>query len=296
MCNLSEAVVRADDDIGDLVEKVKTATWIGVIQSTFTNFPFLRPEWKKNCEEERLIGVSLTGQLDNPEILTEQVLKQLKKVVLKTAKHAAELLEINVPKSYTCTKPSGTVSQVVDSASGCHPRFSKYHIRRYRISKADPLFMMLKDQGVKFKPEVGQTMDNATTMVLEFPVKAPDKAITVKDWDCMKQLEWYLKVQKNWSTHNVSNTVYVSKNDWLKVGTWVYDHFDDIVGVSFLPMDDHNYELAPYEDITKDHYDELLKEFPKIDFNKLGEYENKTGDKTEAAKTFSCVGDRCELK
>jgi len=295
-CNLSEAVVRADDDVEDLVEKVKTATWLGVIQSTFTHFPFLRDTWKKNCEEERLIGVSLTGQLDNPEILTEQVLKQLKKVVLKTAKHAAGLLDINVPKSYTCTKPSGTVSQVVDSASGCHPRFSKYHIRRYRISKADPLFLMLKDQGMTFKPEVGQTLDNATTVVLEFPVESPDKAITVKEWDCMKQLDWYLKVQKNWSTHNVSNTVYVSKSDWLKVGSWVYDHFDDIVGISFLPVDDHMYELAPYEEITKEVYEELLKGFPKIDFDQLGKYENQTGDKTEAAKTYACTGSSCELK
>lgn len=296
MCNLSEAVIREDDDIGDLVEKVTTATWLGVIQGTFTHFPFLRAEWKKNCEEERLIGVSLTGQLDNPEILSEQVLKQLKKVVIKVAKHAADILKVNVPKAYTCTKPSGTVSQVVDSASGCHPRFAKYYIRRYRISSSDPLFHLMRDQGINYKPENGQTEDNATTMVVEFPIKAPEKAITTKTWGSMDQLNWYLKVQKNWSTHNVSNTVYVKRDEWLKIGSWVYDHFDEIVGISFLPLDDHKYDLAPYEEINEDKYHKMLKEFPKLDFSVLGEYEKAAGDRTEVAKTYACVGDKCELK
>ena len=295
-CNLSEAVIRSDDDIGDLVEKVKTATWLGVIQSTFTHFPYLRNIWKKTCEEERLIGVSLTGQLDNAEILSEQVLKQLKKVVIKTAKHASDILKITCPKAYTTSKPSGTVSQVVDAASGCHPRYSKFYIRRYRISRIDPLFRLMKEQGAPFKPEVGQTLEDGTTMVLEFPIKAPDKAITIDKWDCMKQMEWYLKLQKNWSTHNVSNTVYVKNNEWIKVGAYVYEHFDEIIGMSFLPHDDHKYELAPYEPITEETYEKLLKNFPKIDFSKLHEYEKETGDKTEAAKTLACTGDRCELK
>ena len=297
MCNLSESVVRADDDIGDLVEKVTTATWLGVIQSTFTHFPFLRPEWKKNCEEERLIGVSLTGQMDNPEILSEQVLKQLKKVVIKIAKHASEILKVSCPKAYTCTKPSGTVSQVVDSASGCHTRFAKFYIRRYRISSSDPLFHLMRDQGIEYKPENGQTEDNATTMVVEFPIKSPDKAITNKTWTSMDQLNWYLKVQKNWSTHNVSNTVYVKHDEWIKIGAWVYDHFDEIVGISFLPLDDHKYELAPYEEINEDKYNKLLSAFPKLDFSVLGEYEKLAGDKTEVAKTFACSSkEGCELK
>lgn len=296
MCNLSEAVVRADDDIGDLVEKVKTATWIGVIQATFTNFPFLRPEWKKNCEEERLLGVSLTGQLDNPEILTEQVLKQLKKVAIKTAKHASDILKIPCPKAYTCVKPSGTVSQVVDSASGCHPRYSKFYIRRYRISSSDPLFQLLRDQGVNYKPENGQTEDNATTFVLEFPIKAPDKAITTSNWSSTQQLDWYLKLQKNWSTHNVSNTCYVKRDEWLKIGSWVLDNFADVVGISFLPLEDHKYTLAPYEEIDEKTYEQLLKEFPRLDFSVLGEYEKLAGDKTEAAKTLACTGNACELK
>jgi len=295
-CNLSEAIVRSDDDISDLVEKVKTAAWLGIIQSTFTYFPYIRNIWKKNCDEERLIGVSLTGQLDNPAILTDEVLRQLKKVVIKTAKHASEILKINTPKAFTCSKPSGTVSQVVDSASGCHPRYAKYYIRRYRISKADPLYLLMKDQGLKCHPEVGQKSDNATTMVLEFPIKSPDKAITITDWSAIKQLEWYLKVQKNWSTHNVSNTVYVKNDEWIKIGAWVYDHFNEIVGISFLPLDDHRYELAPYQEISEKEYDELMEKFPKIDFSKLVEYENNTGDKTEAAKTMACESDKCVLK
>jgi len=295
-CNLSEAVVRSGDDIGDLVEKVKTAAWLGVIQSTFTYFPYLRKQWKKNCEEERLIGVSLTGQLDNAEILTDQVLSQLKKIAIKTAKHASDILSINCPKAYTCTKPSGTVSQVVDSASGCHPRYSKHYIRRYRISKSDPLFQLMKDQGVKVYPEVGQDKDNATTFVVEFPIKAPDKAITIENWSSMDQLNWYLRVQKNWSTHNVSNTVYVRRDEWLKLGSWVYDHFDEIVGITFLPVDDHNYQLAPYETISEEMYIDMLSKFPKIDFTKLVDYEKKSGDKTEVAKTYSCTGNACELK
>lgn len=295
LCNLSEAVIRPDDDISDLVEKVKTATWLGILQSTFTHFPFVRNKWKKNCEEERLIGVSLTGQLDNPAILTDEVLNQLKKVVVRTAKHASKILEINAPAAFTCTKPSGTVSQVVDSASGCHPRYSKYYIRRYRISKADPLFKLMAEQGLKYYPEVGQTLDNATTMVVEFPIESPKTCVTRDKWSCIDQLEWYLKVQKNWSTHNVSNTVYVKQDEWVKVGNWVYEHFDDIVGVSFLPYEDHHYKMAPYEEINEEIYKKMVKDFPELDFTILGEYESETGDTTEVAKTLACTGNSCEL-
>jgi len=295
-CNLSEVVVRANDDISDLVDKVKTAAWIGVIQSSYTHFPNLRNKWRKNAESEKIIGVSLTGQLDNADILTNEVLNQLKKVVIKTAKHAAKILGINEPVAFTCVKPSGTVSQVVNSASGCHPRFSKYYIRRYRISTSDPLFHLLRDQGVPYHVEVGQKKDNATTMVLDFPVKSPEDCIVKNEWDCMKQLEWYLRLQNNWSTHNVSNTVYVKNSEWLKVGNWVYENFDDIVGISFLPFDDHAYELAPYEEINEEEYSKLMETFPTIEFEKLGEYEKATGDKTEAAKELACSAGSCEIK
>jgi ribonucleoside-triphosphate reductase len=295
-CNLSEAVVRSTDDISDLVEKVKTAAWLGVIQSTYTHFPFLRTRWARNCNEERLIGVSLTGQLDNPSILSAEVLDQLRKVVERTAKHAATKLGINVPAAYTCVKPSGTVSQVVDASPGVHPRWSRYYIRRYRIAKTDPLFKLMVDQGMPFNPEVGQTKNNFTTAVFEFPVESPKTSVFRSDWGAMKQLEWYQKVQLNWSTHNVSNTVYVKPDEWLKVGSWVYDNWDDVVGISFFPFDGSSYELAPYEDITEEKYRQLVKVFPKLDFTKLGEYERQTGDTTTVAQELACSGDKCDIR
>ena len=295
MCNLSEVVVRESDDISDLVEKVKTATWLGVIQSTYTHFPFLRKIWEENCNEERLIGVSLTGQLDNPEILTPQVLSQLKKVVKRTAKHAAKKLGINIPAAFTCVKPSGTVSQVVDAAPGVHPRWSKYYIRRYRIAKLDPLLAMLVDQGMKFSVESGQTLDNFTTAVVDFPVESPDTAITRDKWNAITQLEWYLRVQSSWSTHNVSNTVYVKDEEWLKVGNWVYDHWDDIVGIAFFPYDGGKYDLAPYEEIDESTYNKLVEEFPKIDFSNLSKYEQETGDMTKVAQELACTAGNCDV-
>lgn len=295
-CNLTEAVVRSTDDISDLVEKVKTAAWLGVIQSTYTHFPFLRPRWARNCNEERLIGVSLTGQLDNPHILSEEVLGQLRKVAERTTKHAANKLGINPPAAYTCVKPSGTVSQVVDASPGVHPRWSKYYIRRYRIAKSDPLFRMMIDQGMPFNPENGQTKNNFTTAVFEFPTKSPMTSIFKDNWGAMEQLEWYRKVQMNWSTHNVSNTVYVKPDEWLKVGSWVYEHWEDVVGISFFPHDGGKYELAPYEEITEEKYNELMKAFPKLDFSKLGDYEKQTGDTTTVAQELACSGDQCEIK
>lgn len=295
-CNLSEVVVRATDDISDLVEKVKTATWMGVIQSTFTHFPFLRNRWARNCNEERLIGVSLTGQLDNPEILSANVLSQLKKVVERTAKHAAGKLGINTPAAYTTTKPSGTCSLVTDASPGVHPRWSKFYIRRFRIAKSDPLFQLMVDQGMPFNPENGQSKANYTTAVFEFPVKSPEKAITRNEWDAMKQLEWYLKVQKNWSTHNVSNTVYVKDDEWIKVANFVYEHWSEIVGVSFFPYAGGDYAQAPYQEITEEQYNEMVKKFPKLDFTKLHEYESKTGDVTEVGHEFACSAGQCDVK
>jgi ribonucleoside-triphosphate reductase len=295
LCNLTEVIVRADDDISDLVEGVRTATWLGVMQSTFTHFPFLRKEWRKNCEEERLIGVSLTGQLDNPDILTPQVLKQLKRVVERTAKHAAKKLGINPPVAYTLVKPSGTVSQLVDCAPGVHPRWSKYYIRRYRIATTDPVYHAMLAQGVKFKPEVGQSVDNMTTAVFEYPVESPDGAVTRENWTAIDQLEWYLKVQKNWSTHNVSNTVYVKPDEWLMVGEWVYKNWDGIVGISFFPHDGGRYELAPYESIDEETYKKMVAEFPAVDFGKLGDYEKETGDTTSVAQEFACSAGKCDV-
>ena len=245
-CNLSEVVVRAEDDLDTLLDKVETATWLGVIQSSFTNFPYLRETWKKNCDKECLLGVSLTGQMDNPSILSSDALKALKSRVIRISRKASGILNTKMPTATTCVKPSGTVSQLVDSASGVHPRYSQYYIRRYRISANDPLFKMMKDVGVPCSPENGQTEEDANTWVLEFPVKSPEGCITRKDVTALDQLSHYKNLQHNWCEHNASMTVYVRDDEWFEVGNWVYKNWDIINGVAFLPYDGGHYNLAPY--------------------------------------------------
>lgn len=328
-CNLSEVVARAEDDIDTMLEKIETATWMGIIQACFTNFPYLNPNWAKNCQEERLLGVSITGQMDAPRLFTPEAAKAYKSRAVKVAKKAAEVMGIPMPAAITCVKPSGTVSQLVDSASGLHPRFSKYYIRRYRISAGDPLFRMVRDQGVPASPENGQrkqdyvkaiklydaaenkvegmkqaksvcpifdldgwTPDKVNTWVVSFPVAAPKNAITVEDVTALDQLEWYKKIQKNWCEHNASITVYVRNEEWLSVGDWVYKNWEIVNGVSFLPLDDSMYEQAPYEKITKEEFDKMSKTFPKIDYSQLGRYE--TEDNTEGAKSLACQSGACE--
>lgn len=296
LCNLSEVVIRAEDDLDSLLDKVETATWLGAIQSTFTNFPYLSKEWEKNANEERLLGVSLTGQMDNPELLTKDVLKALKQKAVKVAKHAAQKLEINVPAAITCVKPSGTVSQLVDSSSGLHPRYAEYYIRRYRISSTDPLFKMLKKQGIKMSPENGQEdlpINEVTTWVISFPIKAPKNCITKDSLTAIQQLEHYKKIQSNWCEHNASMTTYVKSDEWIEVGAWVYNNWESVNGVSFLPNDGGKYKQAPYEELTKEQYEKLVAKTPKIDYSELSKFELE--DNTEGAKSFSCTGDRCEI-
>ena len=292
-CNLSEVVVRADDDLDSLLDKVETATWLGVIQTTFTYFPYLRKEWKKNCDVERLLGVSLTGQMDNPSIMNSEALKALKSRVIRISRKAAKLLGINVPVATTCVKPSGTVSQLVDSASGVHPRYSEYYIRRYRIAARDPLFKLMRDSGIKASPEVGQKKKDATTWVLEFPVKSPEGCLTRKDLTALDQLKHYKNLQHNWCEHNASMTVYVRDDEWFEVGNWVYQNWDIINGVSFLPYDGGKYELAPYEEIDARTYERLIKKLPRIDYKQLSKYE--LDDNTQGKAEYACVGDKCEI-
>lgn len=296
LCNLSEVVIRHNDDMDDLLEKVETATWIGAIQSTFTYFPYLSKEWEKNCKEERLLGVSLTGQMDNPKILGEEGLRLLKAKAIKVAKKASEILKINMPTAITCTKPSGTVSQLVDSASGIHPRFAKYYIRRYRISANDPLFKMIRDQGIKVSPENGQEdlpEDKISTYVVSFPIKAPKGSIIKDDMTAIEQLEWYKKIQTNWCEHNASMTVYVKDEEWFEVGNWVYQNMDIINGVSFLPFDGGKYKQAPYEEITEEKYNKLMENFKQIDYSQLSKYEQE--DNTEGSKSLACTSDKCDI-
>jgi ribonucleoside-diphosphate reductase alpha chain len=289
-CNLTEVVIRDDDDEDSVRDKITTAVWLGIIQCCFTYFPHLRPEWKKNCEEERLLGVSLTGCADNLELLQPEVLRMWKKHALKVARQAAETMEIAVPAAVTTVKPSGTVSQMCDCASGMHSRWSEYYIRRVRISAHDPLLQMMKDQGFKILP----APENNDTLVLEFPIKAPVGCKTTRDDSALGQLEWYKRLVENWAEHNVSCTVYVRDDEWLDVTKFVYDNFDIINGVSFFPYEEHSYEMAPYEEIDAETYNLMVTQMPTLDFSQLPKYEDR--DMTTGHYELACSGNSCELQ
>jgi len=295
-CNLTEVVIRGTDTEKDLERKVRLATILGTIQSTFTKFPYLRKVWQKNTEEERLLGVSMTGIMDN--VLTngkkgdlKALLERLREVAVETNKEWAEKLGIPVSAAITCVKPSGTVSQLVDSASGIHARHNPYYIRTVRGDNKDPLTQFMKDQGIPSEPCVYK---GDTTTVFNFPVKSPDGAITRTQMTAVEQLEMWLIYQRHWCEHKPSVTVSVKKDEWLEVGNFVYEHFDEMSGVSFLPFDDHIYQQAPYQDIGKSEYEQLLSMMPeRIDWSLLQEYEKEDG--TKSSQTFACTGDVCEI-
>ena len=295
MCNLTEVIAREDDDLSSLMDKIRIASIIGTYQSKLTDFPYLSPEWKKNCDEERLLGVSITGQMDCKTLRNKNVLDGLKKHAIKTNKKYAQKFGISQSTSITCTKPSGTVSQLVNSSSGAHPRYAKYYIRRIRIASSDPLFKMMKDIGVPYHPENGQEESTANTFVLEFPVKSPKGAITRHDMTAIEQLDYWKLVKTNYAEHTVSTTVYVGEFEWVKVANWLWENWGNISGLSFLPKEDndHIYNLAPYEEINKIQYDKLSKEFPIIDFSLLSEYEKD--DMTTGAKDAACASGSCEI-
>lgn len=292
-CNLSEVVARTDDTEETLLRKIRIATIIGTYQSTLTYFPYLSKEWKKNCEKERLLGVSITGQWDSEKARDPKILEKMKKIAIETNKKYAKRFGVGQSTCITCVKPSGTVSQTVDCASGMHPRHAPYYIRRIRISATDGLFKMLKDQGVPYYPEVGQTLLTATTFVLEFPVKSPDNAICKNDVDAIAQLEHWKIVKKHYTEHNPSVTVSVGDDEWLSVAYWVYENWDLVGGLSFLPRSNHVYKLAPYEAITKEKYEEMKKRLGDLDFSKIFTYEKE--DETEVKRELACVGGLCEV-
>ncbi|MEX2007920.1 MAG: ATP cone domain-containing protein [Candidatus Spechtbacterales bacterium] len=292
-CNLSEVICRDGDTEESLLRKMRLATMLGTYQSSLTNFQFLSKEWKENCEEERLLGVSLTGQWDTPVVRDEKLLKKLRDESIKVNKKYAKKMGINPSSAITCVKPSGTVSQLTDAASGMHPRHAAYYIRRVRISATDPLFHMLRDQKFPYQPEVGQPADSATTFVLEFPVKAPEKAITKNDLTALDQLEHWKLVKENYTEHNPSVTISVGEDEWIQTANWIYDNWDIIGGLSFLPRSDHHYQLAPYEEITKERYEEMVAKLPDVDFAEIVTYEQE--DKTQGAKELACVGGVCEI-
>ncbi len=291
-CNLSEVVARADDTRESLLRKTRIATMIGTYQSTLTNFPYLSKEWKKNCEEERLLGVSITGQWDCPVVRNAEMLREMRDMAIEVNKEYAKRFGINQSASVTCVKPSGTVSQLVDSASGLHTRYAPYYIRRIRIASTDSLFKMLKDQKIPFYPEVGQYGDSVSTYVLEFPVKAPDGSKFKNDLSAIEQLEYWKMVKENYTEHNPSVTISVGENEWIAVANWVYENWDMTGGLSFLPREDHVYALAPYEEITEEKYNELISKFPTLDFSQLVIYER--ADETQGAKELACAGGGCE--
>ncbi len=292
-CNLSEVVARADDTEESLLRKVRIATILGTYQSTLTYFPYLSKEWRKNCEKERLLGVSITGQWDSKLARDPKILEKMKQVAIDTNKKYAKHFGIEQSTCITCVKPSGTVSQTVDCSSGMHPRHSPYYIRRVRISATDALFKMLKDQGVPYYPEVGQTLENASTYVLEFPVKAPDGAICKDDINAITQLEHWKVVKQHYTEHNPSVTVSIGDDEWLRVANWVYENWDLVGGLSFLPRSNHVYQLAPYEAITKEKFEEMSKRLGNLDFSKIVTYEKD--DETEVKRELACVGGLCEV-
>ena len=295
-CNLTEVVIRATDSYDDLERKVRMASILGTIQSTYTKFPYLRKVWQRNTEDERLLGVSLTGIMDNPLTTTQnhglsKTLEKLREVAVETNIDLSKRLGINPSAAITCVKPSGTVSQLVDSASGIHARHSNYYIRTVRGDNKDPLTLFMADQGIPNEPCV---MKPEQTTVFSFPVKAPSGAVVTEDMTAIEQLETWLMYQRHWCEHKPSVTINVRKDEWFGVGAFVYKHFDEMSGVSFLPYNEHTYQQAPYQEITKEQYEESLSQMPKaVDFFKLKEYEKQ--DNTAGSQTMACTGDVCEM-
>ena len=292
-CNLTEVVVRPTDTEKTLANKVRLASILGTIQSTFTDMPYLRPIWRKNTEEERLLGVSLTGIMDN-EITSnpsKKLLNKLRDTAIQTNRDYAEQFGISASAAITCVKPSGTVSQLVDSASGIHARHSEYYIRTVRGDNKDPLTQFLTDAGIPAEPCV---MKPDSTTVFSFPTKSPDNAVTRNDMTALEQLELWKTYALEWCEHKPSVTITVRDEEWLNVGAWVFDNFDICSGVSFLPHSDHTYAQAPYQDCDKATYKEAAAKMPKkIDWAKLSDYEQE--DNTAGSQTLACSGDSCEI-
>lgn len=294
-CNLSEVVIRPNDDLNSLKRKVRVATFLGTIQSTFTDFTYLRSVWKRNCEEERLLGVSLTGIMDNEVTSGAKSLNtlsawldELRNVAVSSNKEYAEKLNINPSTAITCVKPSGTVSQLVDCSSGIHPAYSKYYIRTVRADIKDPLCNLMKNAGVPCEPDV--TKPNSV-LVFSFPRKSPDTSVLRNEITAIDQLELYLTYKKFWTEHNPSITVYVRENEWADVCAWVYNHFTEVGGISFLPYSDHVYAQAPYQEITEEEYYKALENFP----TEIAWDMNELEDNTSGSQELACTAGGCEI-
>lgn len=292
-CNLTEVIARYEDTEESLLRKIRIATILGTYQATLTKFPYLSREWKENCEKERLLGVSITGQWDCPVVRNPETLKKLKAEALKINKQFSKRFGVNESTCVTCVKPSGTVSKTFDTSSGTHPRHSQYYIQRIRISATDSLFKMLRDQGVPYHPEVGQNKDTANTYVLEFPVKSPDKSVFKDDVSAIEQLQYWKMVKENFTEHNPSTTISIGENEWIEVANWIYNNWDIVGGLAFLPRDNHVYQLAPYEATDEKTYKEMMKRLEHIDFAKIVTYE--ATDEIDSKQELACAGGVCSI-
>lgn len=293
-CNLSSVVCRKSDTLRDLERKVRLATIIGTIQSMITDFNGLSPQWRQNCEAERLLGVDLNGQMDCKTVRNIEVQNDLRTYAQVINEYYAALLGITPSAAITTVKPSGNSGVLLNVSSGIHPRWSKYYIRNVRVSKTSPLYRVLLESGVKLSPENGQTGNDATSYVVSFPVKSPDGALTRHDVTALSQLEYWQQVKTNWTEHNVSCSIYYDENEILDVANWLYYNQDIIGGLTFFPKFDMSYAQAPYIEITKDEYEKLLSEFPKIYFSLLQQYEDE--DLTTMAQEVACSAGQCDLQ
>jgi ribonucleoside-triphosphate reductase (thioredoxin) len=295
-CNLSEVIARAEDTEASLARKARLASIVGTYQSTLTKYNYISQDWADHNRAERLLGVSITGQWDSPVARRPEVMRKLRDIAVKTNVTYAKRFGIERSTAITAVKPSGTVSQTFNCASGIHPRHAPYYIRRVRISATDSLFKMLRDQGVPYYAEVGQSMEEANTFVFEFPVKAPDHSKEARfkdDLTALDQLEYWKRVKLNFTEHNPSATISVSENEWIGVVDWVQNNWDIIGGLSFLPRSNHVYRLAPYETITKEEYEARLARFPDVDYSQLIAYERQ--DESDMKRELACAGGTCEI-
>jgi ribonucleoside-triphosphate reductase len=291
-CNLSVAIARADDTFESLAEKVELATIIGTIQSMATYFPGLRPEWKKNCVEERLLGVDINGQLDCHAIQAADVQKMLRDIAIETNRVYAQQLGINQSTAVTCVKPSGNSSQLLNCSPGIHARWSDYYIRNVRVGTHTPVYKVLSNAGIPMDPENGQNRENANTYVIHFPVKSPEGAIIRKNRTAMEQLEYWLQTKLNYTEHNPSVTITYKPDEVLDIVRWVWENQDKIGGITFLPAFDAKFDQMPYEEVSKEEYEAALEKFPDIDFSKIYRYEEE--DFTTAAQEIACLAGNCD--